>query len=766
MSWFGWGSSAPKKRSPSPPRGKKGKAADLQAMGIDPALFEDPNVEDEDYDEDGVMSIEAHAKALQPADMDHKAVDAAMRLASGLHVEDDVEVEITEDDLNDPSLLAELEDLDEDKPRSGETLASLQSKLTAETQKCLSLKRAGRTEEAQEVLLTVRDLQARVAKLKEAGGNDGNDLVRLEAEASGKPTRASSQTALGAAPAAVPPAAAPPRTPSAPSQRQATPVVAAQNQPVVRPPPTSQPAAVVPRVEDKKAAQMEMLKQRFEQYKAAYAQYKEAGDTGQAKVTLAAIKTINELSQAIQQGKPIDLSKVPPEPFVVIVPRLDEVEQQRLAAFAKLENEFTAQIKAVHEQAKKLKDSPLREDKQKAVDMYRRQKEMMEDLKVIIAARESGQPLPRHRYEVKQTQEELVFSHLRDYEMEVGVVRCLHLPVPKEIATVESYVYITFPYPKAETPQVIKSPSVTKSLDPVYNFVGKLEIERKKSFLRLCERKRPITFEIYHRKLLGRDVLLGKGELSLEGLINKCEVTELVDILKPTSRKATGGKLEVCLRLRTPLQGKDVRVREEKVLVLDPTAPGPVVAAPAPVPATTQPAQPESRSPTLPASPPSTPQPAVTAGPTAAAPKSPVPSTPPPKPAPKPAPASPQAGAPPFNLDSYEPDSVDNMISNNVLEEELRRTDLALKQSPKNEDLLDRKQQIQLKINMLQIQVETGLLTMEVYVQRLEQKIKEERAIAQLLVKSGNKEAAKQVLTRVKIMEKELTEGDDEEEEA
>jgi cell fate (sporulation/competence/biofilm development) regulator YlbF (YheA/YmcA/DUF963 family) len=50
---------------------------------------------------------------------------------------------------------------------------------------------------------------------------------------------------------------------------------------------------------------MEMLKQRFEQYKAAYAQYKEAGDTGQAKVTLAAIKTINELSQAIQQGKTI-----------------------------------------------------------------------------------------------------------------------------------------------------------------------------------------------------------------------------------------------------------------------------------------------------------------------------------------------------------------------------------------------------------------------------------------------------------------------------
>jgi hypothetical protein len=46
-----------------------------------------------------------------------------------------------------------------------------------------------------------------------------------------------------------------------------------------------------------------------------------------------------------------------------------------------------------HEQ--KLKNSPLREDKQKAVDMHKRQKEMMEDLKVIIAARDLGQPLPR-----------------------------------------------------------------------------------------------------------------------------------------------------------------------------------------------------------------------------------------------------------------------------------------------------------------------------------------------------------------------------------
>lgn len=43
----------------------------------------------------------------------------------------------------------------------------------------------------------------------------------------------------------------------------------------------------------------------------------------------------------------------------------------------------------------KLKESPLREDKQKAVELHRRQKDMMEDLKVIAAARDAGQPVPR-----------------------------------------------------------------------------------------------------------------------------------------------------------------------------------------------------------------------------------------------------------------------------------------------------------------------------------------------------------------------------------
>lgn len=110
--------------------------------------------------------------------------------------------------------------------------------------------------------------------------------------------------------------------------------------------------------------------------------------------------------------------------------------------------------------------------------------------------------------------------------------------------------------------------------------------------------------------------------------------------------------------------------------------------------------------------------------------------------------------------------SVDDMVSNNVLEEELRLTEIELKKSPKNEDLLDRKQQIQLKLNLLVVQIENGLLTMDAYVARLQAKINDGREIAKQLVKLGQKEAAKKVLTRVKIMEKELTEGGEDEEEA
>ncbi len=108
------------------------------------------------------------------------------------------------------------------------------------------------------------------------------------------------------------------------------------------------------------------------------------------------------------------------------------------------------------------------------------------------------------------------------------------------------------------------------------------------------------------------------------------------------------------------------------------------------------------------------------------------------------------------------------MISNDVLEAEQESVQKQIQQYAAQrkeppEDLVDRKQQIDLKLNLLQIQVQTGQLTMEAYMEQLQQKIENERKTAAQLVKAGKREWAKLALVRVKIMEKELASAEEEE---
>jgi hypothetical protein len=56
-----------------------------------------------------------------------------------------------------------------------------------------------------------------------------------------------------------------------------------------------------------------------------------------------------------------------------------------------------------------------------------------------------------------------------------------------------------------------------------------MTIERKKSFQILCERKK-ITVEMYQSRLLLSSVLLGKGEIKLSPLLEKCEIKETIEV--------------------------------------------------------------------------------------------------------------------------------------------------------------------------------------------------------------------------------------------
>ena len=108
---------------------------------------------------------------------------------------------------------------------------------------------------------------------------------------------------------------------------------------------------------------------------------------------------------------------------------------------------------------------------------------------------------------------------------------------------------------------------------------------------------------------------------------------------------------------------------------------------------------------------------------------------------------------------------VENMFSNDVLEWALAKveSEIAEYKSKRKEvpdELETRKTNIEIKIQILSIQVQTEQLTEEAYVELVQQKIAEEKELTKKYSSAGNKEAALLALTRAKIMTKELEGGE------
>jgi len=208
--------------------------------------------------------------------------------------------------------------------------------------------------------------------------------------------------------------------------------------------------------------------------------------------------------------------------------------------------------------------------------------------------------------------------------------------------------------------------------------------------------------------------------------------------------------MNVCIRIRTPLQGKDIRTLNHNVLVIERYF-DPAPRSSSDNPPQSSPPQP-SRQPTssqisattlVPADPAPQSRPSVTST------KSPPSSTTKATPAPQP--------------EEYDgdPANIDNIVSNAVLEAELKRVEAQIQQNAgnKQEELLDLKQQIELKMNIILVQVQTGQLTQEDYVKKVIAKIAEEKDLARRLAQV-KRDWAKAALARAKMMEKELA-GED-----
>uniref|UniRef100_A0AAY5K1B2 C2 domain-containing protein n=1 Tax=Esox lucius TaxID=8010 RepID=A0AAY5K1B2_ESOLU len=180
--------------------------------------------------------------------------------------------------------------------------------------------------------------------------------------------------------------------------------------------------------------------------------------------------------------------------------------------------------------------------------------ECMQNIDVLKTAHAKGQPVPKYHTE----------------ERTYNTVKYLTTSVLSLLSSdLDASVRFEFPFPSAEEAQRDKTSTMKGTNSPEFKEEFKLVINRQhRGFKRLIQTK-GIKFDIVHKGgLFKGDRVVGNAQLKLESLESQCDIRQIVEVLD--GRKATGGKLEVRVKIREPLGGAQLQTTTEKWLVIDP----------------------------------------------------------------------------------------------------------------------------------------------------------------------------------------------------
>ncbi|XP_078613281.1 uncharacterized protein LOC144882977 isoform X2 [Branchiostoma floridae x Branchiostoma japonicum] len=343
-------------------------------------------------------------------------------------------------------------------------------------------------------------------------------------------------------------------------------------QPAPKQPVKKSPSGVKSRAQQ----QLEFLEERQKQFKMAALKAKNEGDMEHAKTLLRQAKGFDPMIEAAQGGLPVDLTKIPslPSEPLDVDEFLESAEEADPAKIGDSEEMYARLAHTLKKQIETCKTSSEQYthlgDLQEATKLERMGQASRQDLDTVKNAHNHGDPPPRFHYETRTFRLVKINTELLDSDLEVSVLRGVAYPLPSGISEPKDlYTYVKFelPYPH-DKPQESSTSTFKGDANPEYKHTEKFRIDRKaRSWLGTVKRK-AIKFEVfYERGFLRSDKSMGEAQLKLENMENKAEVHEIIDL--KDGRKTCGGKLEVKVRQREPLTGKQVQHVQEKWLVID-----------------------------------------------------------------------------------------------------------------------------------------------------------------------------------------------------
>ncbi|KAI7865370.1 hypothetical protein BDF14DRAFT_1826434 [Spinellus fusiger] len=724
-------------------------------------LFNEPSIDENDLDDpellqqleilsSGVPKKQAPKKQVPEKELANKQVPKKESLTmedyTDLMDDKNIDVDLDEADLQDPHLLGELSKLSgndtEDTPPPLLTQQEAQQQAAHYQQLALAAKKQG---DKQMALDYLRQSKAISREYSESIQTSEPIPAAVEEEA-----RHSIHSKAKREPTLPPPAAA-----------TATVTMSTS---ISTPPPPPTPVSL-----EKAQKLLALVAKRQKEYKQAAIHYKTLGNSSAAKEMIQHSKELLRLGVQINQGRisdfdtversilpapPMDLGRGPisiPSSYPNVALHSPESQlNDQIAICHRLSLQHTAHTAYVG-YSKSLKENNVYDQLEKALVADR----------LLMTSQDT---LPSFHYE----QVEYTYTHTIDSipanQMELRIIKASGLPT-LDIATVlEPYVTYDFGgWPPENSPQSALGKGETgvkRDTEPVFDVAVPVPISRtSRVFLRYLQRKK-LVLEVWHNKyslgVFRRPVSLGKVTLPLDRLLTKTSLQGDFDILD-SGRKKTGGKLSIALSVREPLAGSDTVKKTEPWLVVDGTGDFTLnlLVSTGLVPAhrrTTAIAVSHS-------SPPPSPLSEQTQAQAQAQAQAQVQTQ-----------TQTQTQASPFlNNTSHTPNtvleeaeeehnSVDSLVSNMVLEHEIKCVEAALAKHS-NESLIERQQALAIKMNMLVIQVQTGMLDMETYLASVQTRMERDRQLAVIFKQHGKLGLAKEALLRKKMMQQELEEA-------
>lgn len=364
-------------------------------------------------------------------------------------------------------------------------------------------------------------------------------------------------------PQATPTPSVPPKTENKPPQ--ISPKPQAKTTPSPQPSPSGPQSGRVTRQEK----QLALLLKRQREWKEAAITAKKSGNLAKAKECLRQVKGIDPLIEASRSGLPIDMATIPVAPqdkindgFEVVsikdcLPGTNAEIYEQLKVDLKRQFEMCLETKQHYKALGDVANANMFE--QLAVNTKK-------DLDRVIVLHERDDPVPRFHYEMRNFSIVKANTDLNDNDLQLSIINGINynVPNPKEIDT---YVRYEFPFP-SEDPKRDKTSTVYNTNNPEYLTTFVIPILRTNRACQRVFKRHSLKLEVWSKGgFLRSDTLVGTVNVKLQPLETKCTIHDSFDLMD--GRKQVGGKLEVKIRVRHPIQAKEVQQVQEKWLIID-----------------------------------------------------------------------------------------------------------------------------------------------------------------------------------------------------